>query len=470
MGITGQVRSIEIWRVSELKIPAFLLFLCLTTVPVWFGQTPAAGKPTPTPNAALAMVNPIDSVRPLSLAQSIDLALKQASNYRLSQINELIVSEDLRQARAALLPKVSIPLNLISTSPSLGTTRPRPPSFVGANAITEYQALINAAGEIDTSGKLRATLLRNQALVESARAGTEVAKRDLIQAVADAYYNLALSTTRRRGAESNLLAAGEFENITKLNMEAGEVAPVDLVRARLQTAARRDELEQANADESVSADVLRFLVGQNFTEAIAAEDLLTQIPVDDEIQRFAEAAIRTRPEFAQFEADKRAAEFDVNIARSGRRPQITYSISSGLITDSFRLGHIKDHAGIQATIGFTIPIFDWGANRSRETQSRLKLQVAENARSIAERQFTQVFFIARTLAVSARARIIQLRSSIADAESNLTASTARYRAGEAPINEVVDAQNLLITQRQALYKAIFDYQTAKSHLARAVGQ
>ena len=45
-----------------------------------------------------------------------------------------------------------------------------------------------------------------------------------------------------------------------------------------------------------------------------------------------------------------------------------------------------------------------------------------------------------------------------------------YHAGEAPITEVVDAQNLLITQRQSLYKAIFDYQTAKSHLAHAVGR
>lgn len=419
-----------------------------------------------SPNNAVAT----DTAKPLTLAEAVDLALKQASAYRTAQINELLVKEDVRQARAAFLPKITAPLNFIYTSPSIGLTRPRPPSFLGANAITEYQALLNAAGEIDTSGRLAATLKRNQALVESARSGSEVAKRDLIQAVADAYYNLALATTKRRGAESNLEAALEFENNTKLNMEAGEVAPVDLVRARLQTEARRDELEQSRADELVGADTLRFLVGRDFKEPIAAEDLLTQLPVPDEILRFSEAAIQTRPEFAQFEADRRAGEQDVNVARSERRPQLTYSVSSGFISDSFRSVPIKNQTGIQATVGFTIPVFDWGASRSRETQAKLRLQQAENLRLLAERQFALDFFSARSQALSAQERIRLLAISIRDAESNVNASLARYRAGEAPINEVVDAQNLLIAQRQALYKAIFDYQTAKSRLARASGR
>lgn len=425
---------------------------------------------TPAPVVVLARINPIDAAKAISLAEAVDLALKQASAYRSAQINELIVKEDVTQARAAFLPKITAPLNLIYTSPSLGPVRPRPPSFLGANAITEYQALINAAGEIDTSGRLSATLKRARALVDSARAGSEVARRDLIQAVTDAYLGLALATTKRRGAESNLAAALEFENNTRLNMEAGEVAPVDLVRARLQTEGRRDELEQARADEVVSAGGLTFYLGRAFTEPVATVDLLTQMPVADEILRYSEAAIQTRPEFAQFEADRLAAEQDVSIARSERRPQFTYSISSGFISDSLRPVRIKDQSGIQATVGFTIPIFDWGASRSRETQARLKLQQAENGRALAGRQFAQEFFAARDQAISAAERVRLVSISIRDAETNVSVSIARYRAGEGPISEVVDAQNLLIAQRQALYKAIFDYQTAKSRLARASGQ
>jgi outer membrane protein TolC len=59
---------------------------------------------------------------------------------------------------------------------------------------------------------------------------------------------------------------------------------------------------------------------------------------------------------------------------------------------------------------------------------------------------------------------------MATAERNLDVSIARYRAGEAPILEVTDAQTTLIAQRTAYYQALFDYQSARARLAQAIGQ
>ena len=412
----------------------------------------------------------VDRAQPLTLQQAIDLALGQASDLTTAQVNERIVAEDIRQAQAALLPKFDAKPNYIYTSPSLGDVRPRPPSFLGANAINEIQGLITASGEIDTSGKLSATVKRNQALLASAHAGTAVARRNLIQAVTEAYFGFALASAKRRSAQTNLSAAEEFENNTKLQLDAGEVAPVDYTRARLQTASRRDELEQATTEESVNADSLRVFIGVRFVEPVATEDLLANMPVDNEIERFSEAAIATRPEFAQFEADRRAAEEEIQIAKADRRPQFTYSVGGGFISDSLAPTHIRDSLGVDVNVGMTIPIFDWGAAKSRETQARLKVQQAMNARALAERQFAQAFFAARTQAISARTRVRQIAAAITDAEANLSASIARYRSGEATIIEVTDAQNTLVTQRNELYQAIFDYQTARSRLMRAVGQ
>ncbi len=415
----------------------------------------------------------VDGAKPLTLAETVELALKQASNYKAAQINEQIAVEDVRQAKSGFYPKVSIQPNFIYTSPSFSKpvdASQRPPSFLGANAITEFQGLINAAGEIDVSGKLKATLERSHALLESARAGSEIARRELIQAVGEAYYNLALATTKRRGAAENLQSAEGFEANVKLQLDAGEVAPVDQVRARLQTAQRRDELIQAQTEETISADALRFLVGFDFSAPIAAEELLIQLPKDNEIERYTEMAIAARPEFAQFEADKKEAEADVKIAQAERKPQINYWVSGGFISDSLRANRVGNSTGVQAGVGVTIPLFDRGASRSRETQAKLKLQQTENNRLLAERQFVQQFYAARTQAVAAASRIKQLGASITDAEINLSASLARYRAGEASIVEVTDAQNLLIAQRQTLYQAIFDYQTARARLLRAIGQ
>ncbi len=129
-----------------------------------------------------------DAAKPITLDEAIKLAAQQASDFRQAQLNEKIVKEDITQAKAAFYPRVAVLPNLIYTSPSISKPAAvllsngsfqqvaRPPSFLGANAISEYQGLLNAAGEIDTSGKLRATLLRNQALLEAAQAGTQIAR------------------------------------------------------------------------------------------------------------------------------------------------------------------------------------------------------------------------------------------------------------------------------------------------------
>jgi len=95
--------------------------------------------------------------------------------------------------------------------------------------------------------------------------------------------------------------------------------------------------------------------------------------------------------------------------------------------------------------------------------------VAENERTLALRGFTQQFYAAQAQAASAAARINLAREGVTKAQDNVAASIARYRAGEAQIVEVTEAQTTLVEQRNALYQAIFDYRTALARLRQATG-
>jgi outer membrane protein TolC len=370
------------------------------------------------------------------------------------------------------LPQVTAPLSYLYTSPALGLPpgTPRAPSFIANNAISEYQAYLNVTGDIDIAGRLRATLAKNRALLEAAHAGTEVARRALALAVIDAYYGLALATAQRDAAEQNLRAAEEFERITALLLTGGEVASVDLTRAQLQTIGRRDELERARVNEEVAAGSLRVLVGYEFNRPINATDLILAVPSASEFQQFKVDGISTRPEFAQFDAQLRAAKQEVKIARADRLPQLSYSILGGFDTDSLRPPRLKEHTGVSGAISLTIPIFDWGSSKSKEHQAQLRAQVAENERTIALRGFTQQFYAAQAQVTSAATRIRLAGTGVTQAQNNLNASIARYRAGEAQIIEVTDAMTTLAAQRFALYQAVFDYQTALARLRQATGQ
>lgn len=412
------------------------------------------------------------TTNPLTLDEALRLANVQASTYQSAVLNERIAAEDVKQARAAFLPKVSAPLAYLYTSPAHGLPpgEPRAPSFIAADAIGAYEAFASVSGDFDIAGKLRATLARNRALLAAAHAGTDVAKRALAQAVVEAYYGLALANAQHRAAEENLASAEEFERITSLLLTGGEVAAVDLTRAQLQTLTRRDELERARVNDLVAAGALRVLVGYESERPINTTDLTLALPTSSEYLLFKAEDVSRRPELIQFDQELRAARQEITIARADRLPSLSYSINGGFNSDSLREPRLHQHTGVSAGISLNIPIFDRGATRSRERQARLRAELTENERTLALRGFTQQFYAARAQAASAEGRIRLARDGVAKAQDNLAASIARYRAGEAQIVEVTDAQTTLVEQRSALYQAIFDYQTALSRLRQATGQ
>src|SRR2546425_850270 len=77
-------------------------------------------QPLPAQQPTLAPTAPAtnQSLNPLTLDQALRLANTQASAYQQAILNERIAGQDVRQAQAAFLPRVSSPTAYIYTSPS----------------------------------------------------------------------------------------------------------------------------------------------------------------------------------------------------------------------------------------------------------------------------------------------------------------------------------------------------------------
>src|SRR5947209_17636745 len=102
--------------------------------------TPAA-KPTSTPGTPAPTVSPsaaqtssssaAQTNSSITLDEVVRLANAQVSSLQQAQLNERIAAEDVRQAQAAFLPKVTSPLAYIYTSPAIGQPpgEPRVQSF-----------------------------------------------------------------------------------------------------------------------------------------------------------------------------------------------------------------------------------------------------------------------------------------------------------------------------------------------------
>jgi outer membrane protein len=165
---------------------------------------------------------------------------------------------------------------------------------------------------------------------------------------------------------------------------------------------------------------------------------------------------------------RRAAIDDARVARRERLPQLTYTLNGGFDAADFR--PLKRYAGGSAIFTLSIPVFDFGASKSRETQARLRAQSFDAQRELMMRQLRQEFYTARGNALTALTRIKETEAGAAAAQQNLTLIFARYRTKKSSITDVVDAQSAYADARMAYFQAIADYRTARVRLEQNLGK
>jgi outer membrane protein TolC len=402
--------------------------------------------------------------RSVSVELAIELALKNASAYQQSQVEESIATEDVKQARFAFLPQFSIPLTYIGTTSSRHRLPDEPLifSYVSSSAINQTSAFINASGTLDLAGRLRAALARSRAQLRAARAGTEVARRTLVIATVDAYYGLALARQKRRLADETLALAEAFVKIAENLRARGDGEESDVLRARSGALLRRDELEQARAAESAAMDLLRVLTGVDFSTHIAHPLLTEDLPATNDFNGYTEELLKTRPELGQIEALKSAALAEARMARRELWPELTYSLNGGFDAADFR--PLTRYSGGQAIISLNIPVFDWGASRSRESQAKLRARSLDLQKENTLQQLRQEFYTARASALSALERARMTREATTASQQSLTLAFAAYRLKKGTMLEVIDAQANYAAARLAYYQAIADYRTNRIRL------
>jgi outer membrane protein TolC len=437
--------------------------------PVETGRPPVpATRPraanVPPPYYEYPFSSPTDKYQVLLVDDAITLALANASLYQQAYIDEQIAREDVRQARAAFFPQISLPLTYTGTTPSRLRIPDEPLifSFVSASAINETTALVNVSGTVDLTGRLRAALSRSRALLEAANAGTRVARRELVLTTIDAYYALALTRQRRRLADEALALAEGFVSVAESLKERGEGEEADVFRARTAAATQRDTLEQARVTEFAAMNLLRTLTGIDLSTHILTAQLTDNVPTASDFNSYTEEIVRSRPELAQLDAQAKAARAEARAARRELLPELTYSLNGGFDAGDFR--PVGRYAGGSAIISLNIPVFNFGASRSRERQARLRSAQLDIQRELLFRQLRQEFYINRANALGAVERIRDVRDAAEAAQRNMTSIFMRYRMRKATILDVIDAQSSYAETRSAYYQAIVDYHTSRARL------
>jgi len=421
------------------------------------GQQVAAQSATPSSQAPLT----------LTLQDALALARKNNVEYNAALTDQGVAHQDKVQARAALLPSVTYNNQALYTQGN--GTHTNSPIFIANNGVHEYISQGNVHESFGVSDL--ATYSRTRALEAVARAKAEIAARGLVVTVVQAYYGLIAAQRKYASSQEAANEAQRFLDISQKLEKGGEVAHSDVIKAQIQSQGRQRELREAQLAMAKSRLDLAVLLFQDFNENFTAVDDLDLAPPLMSYDDFARAAQIKNPDVRASKASLQAAKADLTVAWGGYLPALVLDYWYGIDATHFAVRDPNglSNLGSSASATVNIPMWNWGATRSKVVSAELKRKQAQRELSFAQRKLQAGIRSAYNEADTARSELELLKSSAELAAESLRLTTLRYQGGESTVLEVVDAQNTLTQARNAYADGVVRYRAALAALQTLTG-
>jgi outer membrane protein TolC len=400
----------------------------------------------------------------LTLQDALARAKTNSVQFQSALTDQGLTHQDNVQARAVLLPSVNYNTTYIYTE---GNGTPTG-IFLANNGVHEYLSQGDVHQVVGYSQF--ADYRRARALDAVARAKSEIAARGLVVTVVQSYYGLVAAQHKYANVQQATLEAENFLHLSQKLESGGEVARADVIKAQIHYQDRQRDMREAQLAMEKSRLDLAVLLFPNFNENFTVVDDTQLAPPLESFEEVTRAAEVKNPELRAASASVQAAGHEVSAARGGFYPTLTVDYFYGIDAAHFatRTDGVQN-LGYAATATLNIPVWNWGANRSKVVQADLKQQQAKRELSLAQRQLLANVRSVYHEAEAARAELELLKSSAELAAESLRLETLRYRGGEATVLEVVDAQNTLTQAQNGYSDGQLRYRLALANLQTLTG-
>jgi outer membrane protein TolC len=418
----------------------------------------------------------------MKLDDAIARARQYAGQIQSANFGALQAKEDTVQARANRLPSVSA-LNQFIYTEANGT-----PSgvFVANDGVHVYneQAVVHQ----DLFALVRHGEVNRALAAEAiARARIEVAARGLDATVIQDYYAIVAAERRVANTQASVHEAERFLDITQKQEKGGEAAHSDVIHAQIDLQQRQRDSKEAQVGIEKAKIVLGVLIFPGFSSQFSVVDDLQELMPLAPAPEVQAAAALSSPDIKAAQAGVQEAGYEIGIARYQYLPSFGVDFFYGIDANQFAVHtntpteasgrstlpnftvDSRQNLGYSAQATLNIPVWNWGATRSKIRQAEMKRDQAQLDLSVAQRSLQRDLALAYAEVQAAQSQLDSLRSSVDLAAESLRLTVLRYQAGEAIALEVVDAQNTVTQSRNALDDGLVRSRVALTNIKLLTG-
>lgn len=333
---------------------------------------------------------------------------------------------------------------------------------------TAYGNTLRAGYNLDASGSLKHTRQRASFALNAADLALENAKQAVKLQTTQAYYQL---LECRNLVDVNQEAVDTLEehlNNVNAQYRVGTVAKSDVLASEVQLANAQQSLVTAQNNYDIAMASLNNIIGLPSDTVLSVKDQLQYTAYPDlNLDSCTVYALDNRPDGIAADYQVEQSKEALSIAKAGHLPSVTAAVTRSLTgRDEFK----EDIKG-QWAAGLTASwnIFDNGQVGASVEQAKAGLRAAEES-AAATKETIQLNVREQFLSLQAAEKNIQTTSkAVEQAEEDYKIAQVRYSAGVDTNLAVMDAQEKLTSARTNYYTALYNYNTSKAALDKAMG-
>lgn len=415
-----------------------------------------------TTSAARVPVGLADRIRALSLAEIVDIGLRNNANTRLAWANAQAAAAAYGSQRGEWLPTIDgdVTASRIKTVASQGRTAVE--QSVLAPSVTLSYLVLDFGGR---SGRIEGA--RQQ--LRSASFAHNAAIQDVVLQIQVSYFQylanrslLVAQRTTLAEAQANLAAAEERRRV-------GLATIADVLQAR--TAASQAQLDLQSTEGSVQTTrgALALALGLPANLPYDVDSSAAAVPVRalvDSVDALIASALRGRPDLAAARSDAEAARAQIGEARSSLLPSLNLTATGGR---TYATTIPNGANSYNLSFGVAVPLFN-GFSRQYDLRAAEYQAEAAAARSETVRQQVvyQVFSAYYSLQTATR-RVATADDLLASATQSSEVALARYKAGVGSVLDLLAAQSALASARAQQVDARLAWSVSLAQLAHDAG-
>ena len=423
----------------------------------------------------LLTVSVAEAQKQWTLQQCIDYAMENNITLQKSKLQKESSTEDLKGAKAALLPTLSA-----STNQSLGYQpwKDTGMSYVTNGTVntkvdkTSYNGSYSLSGQwtVWNGNRNINTVKLDQLSEEQAELSTQETANSIQERIAQIYAQILYMAENVKVNEQMLETSKKNEERGQEMVNVGKMSKADVAQLSAQRA--NDEYSIVDAQSQLMnyklqlKQLLEITDNEEFDVAIpdiSDDQVLAQIP---DMQTVYELALLSRPEIERSQLAIKSSGVSVAIAKAGWMPSV--NLTGGVTTSTNSLSgtgwgsQMKSNMNTSLGVGVTMPIYD---GRSTKTSvNKAKIQQLQAQLDLQDQQKTLYSDIQQYWlnAWTNQQKYQAAKSSVESAQQSYDLLSEQFRLGLKNIVELMSGKDNLLSaqqnQLQSKYLALYNQQ------------